>query len=73
MQGVHPKVAAASGGSIYGIALADLIVWALGLAHIAVPANVSSDLTILLGGTVAFVAGYLTKNPSTPATGPGKA
>lgn len=68
MNDIHPKVAAATGGSTAG-ALVVIVVWVLSLYNVAVPDAVSTALTILVGTAGAFVAGYLTPAPKT-ATAP---
>lgn len=63
MNGLRPKVVGATSGSALGGAVGTLVVWILGLNHIAVTPEASSAMTVLAGVLVAALAGWLTPSP----------
>ncbi len=65
MPTVHAKVVASTSGSVVGGALTVLVVWLLSLAHIIVPSDVASALTVIFGAALALLAGWIT--PADPA------
>jgi hypothetical protein len=56
---MDPKVKAAGAGSGAAGALAVVVVWALTLAHVDVPAEVGAAFATIFSGVGALAGGYL--------------
>jgi len=60
---IHPKVVAATGGSVGGGAVTIIVVWGLSLHGVSVPANVQEAFTVIFSAAIALIAGYMTASP----------